>query len=269
MFLIPILTSAAFAGEECRFAVPASELVRLAGEVDAAFQEADITGVVASAVVQEEFIPCLKERISPQVAARFHLTQGLAHFVGKKQDLAAEELERARTVAPELQFSPSLMGDHHPLRKLHEGFSTAPAEVRPVDGLVAGWLVIDGERTRDVPVGLPFIAQQFDDAGRLLASSLVRPGHPLELVAAEKPRKRTSRGLLVAGMGIAVVGGGSLAVSQVIRAQHVKVGTDDVEAWRKSYAQRSGPYTALAVSGYGLLAVGGALSAAAVVKGKW
>lgn len=214
----------AIAADVCYHSIYTDELGEMLDKAEAEYPKWEAGQFVDLSLQVQKAIPCLDEKISPDLAARVHRVMGLrARIVDTDIDKARMAFAASRTLDPKYQFPTDFIAAGDPE---HGDFSAIPLALditthapRPQEGS----LRFDGKQSLDRPVTFATIFQRLDGKGKIVESKYLWPGETLpayftpetgETVVADDPHKvlrytlgGVSAGLL--GAGITLIGNGA------------------------------------------------------------
>lgn len=250
------------------------------GAAELAFAKVDWTALGARADALVEMVPCANARLLPGDLAPVFRIRGWALFAAG-DPAAWSWLATASGLQPRHVYDPPLRGPMATAwasagEKWAEASSAAVA-LEPADG---GELLVNGSPASAAPRTVPWVLQHLGSDGAVRGTWLVQPSgavpaYPrapvapevVEVVAPVPPplavpppsERHRSRPLAVAGgvsLGLGAVG---LGAAHATKQSYKRTGDIGLK----------GPNAAAGAAGFGLLGLGTALGAVAVVKGEW
>ena len=277
-----LLAPSVAAGVECEAQTDVEDLRAAADSVEEAWRAMDSHRVEAAATSATVAVQCASVSLAPDDVATFFRVRGFAEYLAGDIPAAELSLLAARRIQPRYVLPDDLVGQSHPLRKM---FVTlvyrATAARSPLPRPAVGVLVIDGiVNATSTPSERPFVFQQLDDDGAVVASSILGAGDRPEYLEYTPPvfvdvvqpdavgirSRRTSRTLFVAGLGATAVGvAGMVASAQIERDWKARPECADPEECRGMIRANLG----LGLGGIAVTATGAALGVGAVVVGRW
>lgn len=175
--MLALLTLISIAQASCARPIPLADLSQLVSTFERAFAERNKTRLETAYGSYTASLPCIRETLVRTDVARFHRVEGLVAFLGDDRAAALAAFKAARLAEPSYTLPPGLVDASHPLRKLYDGI---PIDSPPSNTQLAepaeGWIRLDGELTRDVPTGRPYVFQRFDPQGNVLDTAWVPTG---------------------------------------------------------------------------------------------
>jgi hypothetical protein len=147
-------------------------------EAEIAFQKRDKTGTLSFAARAETELPCMNEPMDLPLAAKFHRVQGLAAFLQRDTDRAAQSFHAARALEPDFVLPPGMVPVGHPVRGLYEAPLPSPQSVA-LAAPASGRILVDGRAVLLRPTDRPAVVQLVDAQGEVVWSVLAMPGDPL------------------------------------------------------------------------------------------
>lgn len=234
----------------------------------------DVAGVHTAMDRADHALRCIDEPlVAPDVVTWFQLV-GLTAFLDDDKPRARDAFRAALAVLPEYDLPSAVAGPDDDWTELYETLRGLPDDGRaPLAPPEQGWVQVDGARAGEHPTGRPWLFQQFDGAGRVVATEVVwtrqpPPAYavvtPVEPVPRDPaPAGRPSRGLLAAGLAVGLAGAGGLGGATALKVRYVQ--SDDPMQARRLIA----PNLVLGSLGWTGVATGAGLAAGAVVVGRW
>jgi hypothetical protein len=162
-------------------------------------------------------VPCLSSVITPDLAARYHLLQGLHLFMTRNEEGALRAFSAERATTPGLELPLYLVPEGHAIRELWataDGRGPTLRVAEPVDGHLA----FDGTAGDRRPQDRPAFVQVVTGDGSVASTAWLEPGEPMPLYEAvplkSEPAPTTALRLprvpLLVGAGAAGLLGGVL-----------------------------------------------------------
>lgn len=175
--MLPLLTLIIDAEAACDRPIPLADISQLVSTFERAFAERNKKRLDTAYGSYTESVRCIRETLILTDVARFHRVEGMVAFLHDDRQAAVAALKAARLAEPNYQLPPGLVDPTHPLRKLYDGIPIdEPPSNTTLPEPAEGWLRLDGELTRDVPTGRPYVFQRFDAAGNVLDTAWVAAG---------------------------------------------------------------------------------------------
>ncbi len=209
----------------CQAAVSTQAVVLDLEPAERAYAEATDAGILEFqrrlASLHKE-IPCLGERLPPDVVARVHRVFGLEAWLGRTKAGALPArayFAAARHLAPEYAFPPTLVGPEDPENREYIAALIDLDEARPEPARTGLDVIIDGVRPGVRQPDWPVLLQWTNEGSEVIrCSEYLLPGDPGTCgtalgapIAAVHSRK--TRGLVtLAGSAVALGGGVGLEV---------------------------------------------------------
>jgi len=274
-FAAMILPSLAV-GAECAEATDASDLLAATEAVEEAWRSMDSERVEAAAAEANRAVACVGAPLAGEDVASYFRVRGYAEFLAG--DVPASELSllAARRIQPRYVIPDDLVVESHPLRKMFDTLAYRTIEEptsleRPAEGE----LIVDGIReASEAPSDRPFVFQRLDREGAMAETLVAGVGEvpvyieytPAVFVDDPGPRPRTSRTLLIAGIGASVVGSASMYASFQVEKQWKASKECSVEPNCPGMVLTN---QVLGGGGIAVTAAGAALGVGAVAVGRW
>lgn len=176
----PALASPALASPNpaaCPKPVEPGELARLLSTADAAFADLDADTFSDAVVQARAAIPCLSAALSAGQVAAYHRAEAYQAFLDRDHAAAVQHFRAMLAASPGYRLSELVAPEGHPLRvdfDIALGLPVEPTRTLPTPTM--GLLRVDGRETDQAPTALPFVLQQVDAEGKVLASTLVEQG---------------------------------------------------------------------------------------------
>lgn len=269
-----LIVAPGVASAACDAPTTARDLHAATTAFHASWAALDVAGVHTALDQADHALRCIDEPlVAPDVVTWFQLV-GLAAFLDEDKTRARDAFRAALAVLPEYDLPSAVAGPDDDWTELYETLRGLPDEGRmALPAPEAGWIHVDGARATEHPTGRPWLFQQFDGSGRVVATQVVwtrqpPPAYvvpaPLEPVQQDPKRvDHTSRGLLIAGVAVGVAGAGGLGGAASLKAQFRQ--TADLTEAEKLKA----PNLVLGSLGWAGVATGAGLATGAVVVGRW
>lgn len=170
-------------------------------------------------------VPCLSTVIPPDLAARYHLLQGLHLFMVRNEEDALRAFAAAQAAAPAIELPLSLVPEGHAIRELWSVADPRGPTARVPDP-VEGHLAFDGVPGDRRPEHRPAFVQVVTGEGAVASTAWLQPGEPMPAYEAvplrPEPAEAGRRGLprapLLVGGGVAGVLGTVLYGIAAVRA---------------------------------------------------
>jgi hypothetical protein len=267
-----LLSSTALA--ECPPTQPASALEPPLARAEAAVASLDPGALEHALEDARAVLGCLAEVPEPEVVSRYHGLTGIAAYVAGRTEEAIEAF-----AVPRRTGSWTLPADiSGPLRQVWEGVDPSASDVpRPLATIDPAWWAVDGARAAQAPTTRPFLLQRVGADGGAEVTWLLGSGALPEGAAPMEPdrvavepapvgpsRPRTSRTLLISGLGAAALGAGAAVGAAAVERTYMASPEPDAELGGLKAAN-----AALGWSAVGLLVAGGGLGTGAVIAGRW
>lgn len=182
--MIPFFAAPAFAAE-CIARTSTADLSASLTAAETAFEKRDKPGVIAADDRARESLPCLRDAVTPAVAARYHRVDGLRSFLLQDEGAAIRSFAAARSIEPAYVLPASLLPTAHPARVIYDMAPVAVASFAPLPE-VAGVLRLDGRDLTARPTDRPVIFQLFDEAGAVVTTFCLQATDPLPPLPAPK-----------------------------------------------------------------------------------
>ncbi|MFZ5482152.1 MAG: hypothetical protein ACOZNI_35655 [Myxococcota bacterium] len=207
-----ILAVAVAFAEECPAPAPLAQLEGRLAAAEAAWS--DLDDAAFARVMDEAAIalPCVRERVSPALAARYHRLVGLRLFAAREDARAAGAFAAARAADPGYTFPASLVPEGNAARDLYGRLplDAGGAQVPPPK---TGTLLFDGVAGDVRPAGRPSIVQVLDARDEVLATAWVGPADAMPPYdAAPMPTTRLEGGRKLGPARVALLGGAAVSV---------------------------------------------------------
>lgn len=177
MFLTALVVPHAEAAA-CERASTTSQLSALLGAAEVAWEKRDRPAVVAAADTALGELACLRDSVTPALAARFHRVTGLRAFLLQDDGSAIRSFAAARSLEPNYVLPTALVPQAHPARILYDMAPVAIASFAPIPA-VQGILRLDGRDLQARPTDRPVIFQLFDDSGSVVTTFCLQASDPL------------------------------------------------------------------------------------------
>ncbi len=161
----------------------AEEVVMALESAERAFEERDKAAVREAGAEARQALPCVRETITPGLAARYHRVEGLVGFLDKDDTRAGAAFGAARLTEPGFVLPSTWAPQGHPLQGVYTLFDLEAASHTPVPVPGSGRLHLDGRQASERYTDLPAVLQVFDDAGAVTATSWLPSGAPVPYVA--------------------------------------------------------------------------------------
>jgi hypothetical protein len=154
-------------------------LASKAGEKAFSDMELDVL-LTHSSRMRDDLLPCLGEKITPQVAAAFHRMMALQAFAMRKKDRAVSEFHAARKLSPGYEIPLDVAHKNHPLRKLYEkALMAQDGKLEVVYPPKGGYITVGGVKNAPRPNLTPVIIQVFLANEVLKETRYLQPGETL------------------------------------------------------------------------------------------
>lgn len=271
MLLIPWLSLDVLAQETCRGEIGLAPLEAGLSSAEVLFKDLEPAAFEQALAELSLSLPCLREAISPPLAARLHILVGLELYGGGMLGEASASFSSARALDPEGELLAALVPAGH---ELHGSLALAPIEGPRValSPPAEGQILFDGSPKASRPADRPAIVQILGAQGAVLVTRYLLPGDPMPAypIAVEPPpppaasatlptgtERRRARGawLALASAGAAssaaLYGLAGLSASALGTADDTRLSDG---AWRLGVQQRT---NTLVLSSGITLAIGG------------
>lgn len=133
-----------------------------------------------------EVLGCLREPVTPAIAARLHRAVGVRAFAARGP-LAAGAFAAARRIEADWPLSETLFPAESPVREAWSAISLDSPRIRVLPDPTTGWLVLDGTRGVERAVDLPVVFQRVEADGSVTSSAYLLPGEPTPLYPTGAP----------------------------------------------------------------------------------
>ena len=181
--MLLLLTVAWADAAECEAGTTTAVIAADLTAAESAFEKRDKVAMVTAAEKARSDLPCLKDAVTPALAARFHRVQGLRAFLQQDEGSAIRSFAAARAIEPNYALPETMVPAAHPARVLYEMAPVAVASFAPVPA-VAGSLRLDGRDLQARPTDRPVIYQLFDEKGGVVTTFCLQPSDPLPALPA-------------------------------------------------------------------------------------
>lgn len=217
---------------------------------------ADVLGFEREVARLSSEIACLREPVSPDLAADVHLTFGLWHWAHREDELAVASMRAARRAAPSRLLPDSLFPQGDALRVAFEEART-DGPVATVRAPASRAIWFDGVDTRERPLDRPTLVQVGGLDGLPSVSRVLLPADRVP----SPPwvhKQRRDLAIVAATTGAAAIG--LYAGAWAVHAQFDRRSADDVPGLERDRLNANRLSIAALVSG--LVSVGTGLTAA-------
>lgn len=187
-------------------------------DAEQAFATMDGLGFDAATFEVNRLLACQTDAVTPVESAAYHRVRALAAFLSEDMPATILSFQAALAAMPGYELPPTVAPDGHPLREQFEQAGRMVATGGSIDlpPPQAGWVTVDGMRTRIAPAARPFVFQRLDVAGAVVDTDYVEPGDPLPTYASEAPAplpapgsgRKLQAGWVAAGGALGLVAGG-------------------------------------------------------------
>jgi hypothetical protein len=201
---------------ECPTEVPAINLQATLDAVEIAYGAGDDAAVSSTTWRAQAELPCVREQVTPSLAAQMHRVVGLEALSGGRREASLAAFAAARTIEPSYQFPDSVAAQGSPA--FDQYVSAIPANTFTLAPPSRhGELYINGRATRDRPTESPAVVQVLDRTGEHPLTAYLWPDDPVPYAAGSThtPAQRTA---LVGGAAAAVLGTASLVTGAIAPA---------------------------------------------------
>ncbi|MBN2799845.1 MAG: hypothetical protein JXX28_11930 [Deltaproteobacteria bacterium] len=177
MMVLP--SGAARAEDVCYHSAYAADLEELLEKAEVEYPKWESGQFIEISKQVQDMVPCLEEKLRPDLAARIHRVMGLrVRIVDNDVDRARMAFAASRKLTPKYRFPEDMVASGDPE---HADYSAIPVALditahamRPSEGT----LRFDGRQTLDRPATFATIFQHIDDKGQVLETSYLWPGDP-------------------------------------------------------------------------------------------
>ena len=214
--MLTLLLSFAFAQEPCTVKISNQELQRRLDSAELGFVKADREQVTNSMQILSSSIGCLKERLTPELAARYHIIQGFYAWVSNDETKTKRSFAVARKTDPKAQIPEHIFPQNHIIHIIYSKIE--PADYEDIQSAPPkGAYCFDGYLMPRRPKDTPTLLQIIDNKD-ILHSTYLMSNAPLPTYK----RKRSHQKPVVLGLSAAsfLTGVGFQIHSQFIRQQY-------------------------------------------------
>ncbi len=258
----------------CAFTARASEVRDKLDEAETAYKNVDVDGFANAMDEVHVMLPCVADRVTVEEAARLHRMVGIQTFANGREREAKAALTAAARTEPTWRVPPDLLPASHPLTLIYNGVQPGPDPRVEVPRAIDGPIRFDGVQEVGRPSERPTLFQLLDADGDAISTKYLwaedelpdyaidptataipavaevetPPARPTPLPtepAPSAPGDKKKIGLLVAGIGAAVLGTGAagVALSQDGVMREATSASEVEGAYERQVAFGAGAYT--------------------------
>jgi hypothetical protein len=190
---------------DCPLRFPLASLLEKLDEAQAAFARFDAETFTTAMESSSLLLPCLKDPVSTDLAARVHRAEGIRLYAAGNKEAALSSLRAAKAIEPNYAFPKGLFPEGYALLSEYEGLDiqALPANKTPLPKV--GVFHFDGLATRSRPSDRPTFFQHIATEGDTLQTVYLRQNMPLPDYAINPKLRNT---LLAITASLAVAAGG-------------------------------------------------------------
>lgn len=227
------MTSSAF-GQACPNRTTLEGLQENLLAAETAFSELDVESFSRSLEDLALKLPCVRDAIPADVAARYHRVLGVSLYANGEEIKAFHALQAARTLDQEYQFPEGMFPAGHALvvqfnnldpKERHKGRVLAPRALN---------VHFDGKQTRKRPVGRATLLQLSTEENMFRSTQFLHPTDPMpNYEARARLRKPLLIGVSITAALATLFYGSALASRAEFNKQDPRYSLDDLERLQK------------------------------------
>ena len=220
--------------QSCPNRTTIEDLQQSMSATEAAFADLDVELFSRSTEDLAIKLPCVRDTIASDVAARYHRLVGIRLFTNGNELEAFQALRAARILDNAYRFPEGMFPSGHELVVQYDALDTKERVKGRVLAPRTLNVLFDGIQTRKRPVGRATLLQFVTKEGTVRTTRLLQANEPMPTYES-KPRLRKPIliGTTIASVLAASLYGGALASKAEFENQSARTTLDDLQRWQR------------------------------------